>query len=238
VRYPNDSARPQADAGDETRWNLGLMLRHRAIRVSLLLQIREPIPWKGDVIQMEDRQTYSAAARQFHWWTVAAVSIQLPLGIAMAVRGDWLDIWDSLTDNMYSTHKVLGVIVFFIVAARLCYRLSRGAPDDEPTLEPWDRLVSHITHWLIYALLFIVPLVGWFGVQLYPALEVFGLFSLPSIVSPDKAMSEYVLDLHGILAYLLLFLLGAHVAAALFHHFIRKDGVLHRMIPIIAAPKH
>jgi cytochrome b561 len=186
---------------------------------------------------MEVRQIYSTAARHFHWWTFAAVAIQFPLGIAMYIRGTWLDIFDTLTDNLYSTHKLLGVVIFLIVAARLGYRLGHGAPDGEPTLEPWQKVASHVTHWTIYALLLIVPIVGWFGIQLYPALDVFGLFSLPAVVAPNNARSATVLALHGILALLLLLALGAHVAAALFHYFIRRDGVVHRMIPRLAPPK-
>ena len=188
-------------------------------------------------MRTERPQTYNAVARHFHWWTVAAVAIQFPLGISMRIRGTWLDIWDALTNHMYSAHKLLGVSVFFIVVVRLCYRLSHGAPQDEPTLEPWQKIVSHITHGSIYALLLAVPIAGFWGVQLYPALDLFGLVSLPTIVSPDKAASAWVLALHGIIAFILLFLIAMHVGAALFHHFIRGDGVLARMIPKISVSR-
>src|SRR4051812_4643669 len=176
-------------------------------------------------------ETYSSAARHFHWWTVALIAIQFPVGVAMAVRGDWLNIWDALTNNMYSLHKLLGCVVFFVVAARLAYRLTHGVPPDEPTLEPWQKTLSGITHWAIYALLLALPVVGWFGIQLYPALDVFGLFNLPAIVSPDQNAAGVMLGLHKILALLLLVCLGMHVGAALFHYLIRRDGVLNRMIP-------
>jgi cytochrome b561 len=176
-------------------------------------------------------ETYDSVARHFHWWTFAAVAIQLPLGLAMKIRGGWLDIWDALTNDMYSAHKLLGLVVFFVVAARLAHRLKRGAPRDEPTLEPWHKIVSHAVHWAIYGLLLATPLLGYLGVQLFPALDLFGVVSLPAFVSPDKAASAWVLLLHGIAAFALAFLLASHVGAALFHHFIRVDGVLARMIP-------
>ena len=149
----------------------------------------------------------------------------------MLVRASWLDIWDATTNALYSSHKLLGVLLFFVIVARLAYRFSHGAPPDEPSLEPWQRVASHVTHWAIYGLLLLVPVIGWFGVQLFPALDVFGWFSLPAVVSPDTAASAWVLRLHGIAAFVLLWLLASHVAAALFHHFIRKDGVLVRMVP-------
>lgn len=182
-------------------------------------------------MRMKSRQAYSTAARHFHWWVVAAIAIQFPLAIAMTIRGGWLDIWDVLTNSMYSAHKLLGVIIFFLVVFRLGYRLTHGAPDTEPSLRPWQRILSHATHWTIYVLLLCVPVVGWFGVQLYPALDVFGLFSLPAIVAPDNARSSQVLQVHAIIAFVLLFLVAMHMSAALYHHFIRKDGVLKRMIP-------
>ena len=185
-------------------------------------------------------QTYSAVARHFHWWTFALVAVQFALGIFMLVRASWLDIWDFTTNTAYSAHKLLGVIVFLVVVARLFYRVRHGAPTDEPSLEPWQKRVSHLTHWAIYALLIIVALIGWFGVQLYPALDVFGLFSLPAVVRPDNAASAWVLWLHMITAFGLAFLLVMHTAAALYHHFIRRDGVLLRMLPWLGAnrPKH
>jgi cytochrome b561 len=181
-------------------------------------------------MQSPSRQTYSTTARFLHWSTVAALAVLFPLGITMNLRGNGLNIWDATTDAMYSTHKLLGVVAFAIVAARLCYRLARGAPADEPTLRPWHNLASHTTHWLLYALLLIVPLVGWFGVQLLPALDLSGLLTLPAVIPPDKAASGPVMRVHHILAFVLLFLAAMHVGAALYHHFIRKDQVLNRMI--------
>lgn len=185
----------------------------------------------------EAPQTYSATARQFHWWTVALVGVQFALGFTMLVRASWLDIWDAATNAFYSSHKLLGAVIFLLTLARLAYRLRRGAPEDEPSLEAWQKRVSHLTHWAIYVLLLGVPVIGWFGVQLYPALDVFGWFSLPALVPPNTAASVWVLRLHGIAAFVLLGLLAMHVAAALFHYVIRKDGVLLRMIPWLPLPR-
>ncbi len=184
-------------------------------------------------MNMNRPTTYSTGARHFHWWTFAFVTVQFVLGFGMLVRANWLNIWDVLTNTMYSTHKLLGMIILVLVIARLAYRLRRGAPDHEPSLEPWHKVISHLTHWAIYGLLILVPVFGWFGVQLYPALDVFGLFSLPAVVDPNKDTSRWVLWLHSYTAFVLAGLLVMHVGAALFHHFIRKDGVLTRMVPCL-----
>ena len=124
-----------------------------------------------------DPGTYSVAARRFHWWTVAFLAVQIPIGLVMVYRGKGLNLWDATTNFLYSTHKMLGLIILFVVVARLSYRLTKGAPADEPTLTPWQKGVSHATHWLLYLLLIVVPIGGYIGISLYPALDVHG-FSL------------------------------------------------------------
>lgn len=174
---------------------------------------------------------YSPVARRFHWITVAAVFIMIPLGLGMTYRGNTLDIWDGLTNGLYSAHKLLGFLVLWLTAGRLAYRLLRGAPPDEPTLAWWQKLGSHLVHWALYGLLLIVPLFGWIGVSLFPALTIFDLFNLPALTGPNEEAAKRVLALHGWLAMLLMLAIAGHIMAALSHHFIRKDGVLRRMLP-------
>jgi cytochrome b561 len=76
-----------------------------------------------------------------------------------------------------------------------------------------------------------VPVAGYIGVSLFPALDLFGPIALPAVVAPDKAAARTAFYVHGVLAAALVLLIAVHVAAALFHHFIRKDNVLARMIP-------
>jgi cytochrome b561 len=187
----------------------------------------------GTTRSENDLELYSPAARRFHWGTVALVFVQIPLGLAMALRTKLLDIWDAVTNAMYSTHKLLGMTILVVVLARLAYRLGHGAPSDEPSLEPWQKLASSINHWGLYALLIVVPMLGWLGVSYYPALDIFGLFSLPGLVAPDQPAADRVFRLHFIGAMALALLIGIHVAAALFHYLIRKDNVLGRMWPAL-----
>lgn len=173
---------------------------------------------------------YNAGARHFHWITVAFVFTMVPVGVIMAERGE-RNIWDATTNALYSGHKLAGFILLFILIARVAWRLTKGVPPDEPTLEPWQRIVSHIVHLGIYVLLFSMAITGWLGVSLYPALEIFGLFKLPALASPNQGAAETVLGLHKLMAFALVGLIAMHVGASLYHHFIRKDGVLRRMLP-------
>jgi len=176
--------------------------------------------------------TYSTAARHFHWWTVALLLIQVPVGLYMNYRGNTLKIWDALTNTLYSSHKTLGLVILALVVARLIYRFAHGAPADEPTLEWWQKAASHATHWSLYLLLILVPIVGWLGISLYGATEVFGIASIPALVVQNTEAAGPVLMLHKYLAYLTVALVAMHVGAAVvLHHFIRRDSVLERMLP-------
>jgi cytochrome b561 len=174
---------------------------------------------------------YSPAARHLHWLTTAVVFVMIPLGFAMTYRGTTLNIWDGLTDILFSMHKLLGFLLLWLVAGRLAYRLIHGAPPDEPTLLWWQKAASHLVHWLLYGLLLTVPLLGWIGISLYPSLRIFGLFDLPALAGADQPRAEAVLWVHGKLAVLMALLVCSHIAAALYHHLIRGDGVLRRMLP-------
>ena len=169
---------------------------------------------------MEDRtvgvtggETYSVAARRFHWWTVLFVLTQIPLGLYMAYRGNVLNVWDGLTNNLYSTHKLLGVLIFLLVLSRLFYRLSHGAPPDEPTITWWQKAGAHFNHWALYLALLVVPVLGYLGISLYPALDIFGLFSLPGIVAPNQDAAARVFYWHWVGAVAIVLLIGMHVGA-------------------------
>jgi len=174
---------------------------------------------------------YSATARTLHWVTAIAVFVMIPVGLTMSYRGNVLNVWDGLTNGLYSSHKLVGFLLLWLTAGRLAYRLLHGAPPDEPTLAWWEKAASHLVHWLLYGLLLVVPMLGWIGVSLYPALSIFDLFNLPALTSPNEAAAQRVLGIHGTLALLLGALALMHIGAALYHHLIRRDGVLRRMWP-------
>ena len=170
---------------------------------------------------------YSTAARRFHWWTVLLVAVQIPVGLFM-VRYGAATNFAAPTGQLYDLHKIAGLVILLLVIARLIYRFAHGAPTDEPTLKPWERVVSHITHWAIYALLIIVPLLGWLAISYYGPFEPFGI-KLPALASQDDAKATQIFFLHMLAAYALIVLVGTHVGGALMHYVIRKDGVLARM---------
>jgi cytochrome b561 len=175
-------------------------------------------------------EIYSRTARALHWTTVALLAVQVPVGLYMVYRGSSLNLWDNLTNALYSGHKLIGIVILLVVLWRLAYRAMRGAPPDEPTIEAWQRIVSRLNHWGLYALLVVTPIVGYVGISLFPALDIFGV-PLPGLVAPDKASAQTAFAVHGVLVLLLVLMIALHVGAALYHYVIRKDNVLGRMIP-------
>lgn len=180
-------------------------------------------------------EIYSPTARRFHWWTVALILIQVPLGLYMAYRGNVQGIFDDLTNTLYSSHKLIGIIIFVVVLARLIYRLTHGAPADEPTLEAWHKGASHFNHWGLYLLLLATPIAGYIGISQYPALNIFGI-PLPGIVAADQDAAARTFLIHFWLAFVLVAFVAMHIGAALYHYVIRKDNVVTRMLPSLRRP--
>ena len=174
-------------------------------------------------------EIYSATARALHWLVVVLLLVQIPLGLYMVSYGAATKFAPP-TGQMYDSHKLLGLAILAVMAVRLAYRLMHGAPADEPTIEPWQKVVSHLTHWALYLMLLAIPFGGWLAVSYYGPVQPFGI-KLPSLAAENKAMAETMFQLHKLSAFALMGLAGMHIAAALYHHTARGDNVLARMLP-------
>jgi cytochrome b561 len=169
---------------------------------------------------------YTMTARVLHWITAFLILLLIPLGIVIA--NEW---GGSLQNPLYDVHRSIGVLVIPIIALRLVIRLMhppKPLPDDIPGIQ---RQAAGATHAALYALLIVQPLIGWMATSAYPAsISVFGLFALPPIWFGNRAFSERLFSIHEWIGIAIACLVLAHVGAALFHHFVRKDRVLMRMI--------
>jgi cytochrome b561 len=171
-------------------------------------------------------QTYSLTARTLHWITATLVLINLPLGLVIA------NIWDGpLKDWLYDLHRSIGATVIPVILLRFLYRLTHRPPPLPADMPPVQQLAAHATHWLLYGLLIVQPFLGWIGTSAFPAqIVVFGLFQLPSIWPEDRAFSDLILTVHAFVALAIACLVVGHIGAALYHHYVRKDGILARML--------
>ena len=169
---------------------------------------------------------YTLTARILHWVTAALVLTMIPIGIVMA-NADFRQAQDTL----YHLHRSIGAVLLPIVLLRLLYRMRHPAPPLPADIPVIQQLAAHVTHWALYALLIVQPLLGWIATSAYRApIQVFWLFELPPIWPVDQFFSEKIFVAHRLLGIAIVLLLCAHIGAALFHHFVRKDRVLMRMV--------
>jgi cytochrome b561 len=171
---------------------------------------------------------YPPLSKLLHWLVALAILIQVPIALIMTRIAD-----GPLKDSLFVWHKGLGVLILFLVVIRIINRLMVGAPAAEPDIAPWQKTASSAVHGLLYVLLFALPLGGWIGMSAFgEGAPFFGLFTLPPLpIGKNEALSEQIFVVHRWLGYLLALVAAMHVAAALQHYFIHKDGVLQRMLP-------
>jgi cytochrome b561 len=170
---------------------------------------------------------YPASSKLFHWLVAISVIIQAPLGIILvyAELGAW-------QDRLYNFHKSMGVLILILMVLRLLNRALVGAPAPEPTIADWQRTLSSAVHGALYLLLILQALVGYWANSAFGAsTPFFGLFEIPAIGSKNDALSTTLFMWHRWIGIALVILVGMHVAAALQHYFIQRDGVLQRMLP-------
>jgi cytochrome b561 len=170
--------------------------------------------------------SYTPVARGLHWITAIIVLANIPMGIVMVnVQGG------PLQDLLFRLHESFGALLIPIIAYRLIYRLTHTPPPLPTEIPAIQRHAAEGLHWALYGLLIVEPILGWITTSSSrsPAL-VFWLFELPPIWPENRAFSEWIAEIHGMIGFIIGFLVCAHIGAALFHHFIRKDRVLMRMI--------
>jgi len=133
-------------------------------------------------------------------------------------------------------HKWAGVTLLALSLLRLVWRITHRPPAlpvaMEAAMPRWQRVAHHATHHALYALFFIVPLVGWAYSSAYGfPIVLFGVWPLPDWVPADKALAALIKPWHEITAFAMAALVVLHVAAALKHQWIDRDGLLSRMWP-------
>lgn len=172
-------------------------------------------------------QTWGFVAQCLHWLMALLIFAMIPLGIAAK---NWPLSPTKL--ELFFWHKSLGMALLGLAILRLLWRLINPTPDLPATLPRWERLAARATHALIYAIMLVMPLSGWvINSAAKIPFKVFGLWTLPAIVAPDKAVQIAAQQVHITLFLLLSALVVLHIGAALRHHLKLSDDVLVRMVP-------
>jgi cytochrome b561 len=172
------------------------------------------------------RERYSLPLIGLHWLTLLLI-------IAAYVLASLLEdmTLSPLKLKLYSWHKWLGMSVLILLPLRLLLRFVDRF-DHRFELTALEVKASSAVHGLLYLLLIVVPMLGWLHSSAAGFSVVwFGVLPLPDLVGKDKALAEIFKELHEGSVNLLVTLVVLHAAAALYHHHIRRDGVLARMLP-------
>lgn len=172
---------------------------------------------------------YHPLARALHWLLALALVGNFALGLYMTGLP-----FSPARLQYYSWHKWAGVLVLAFSAIRLLTRLIHRPPAlpaaIEAAMPAWQRAAHHATHAGLYLLFFAVPLLGWaFSSAAGFPVVLFGLWPLPDLVPVDESLADVLKLLHEWSAYAMAALVLLHVAGALKHHFIDRDGLLTRM---------
>ncbi|WP_206240552.1 cytochrome b [Novosphingobium terrae] len=169
-------------------------------------------------------QRYNRGARLLHWTIALLIIANILIGIAHAyVNKDW---------PVIPLHKSIGLTVLALTLLRIVWRLTHRPPALPVQMPGWEKGAAHGLHGLFYALMLVLPLTGWVmsSAGQYP-LRWFNLFAVPKFaVAKGSALVEVSRGSHGVLGLVFGALIVLHMAAALRHHFVLKDGILQRMI--------
>jgi len=172
--------------------------------------------------------SYSPSQKFLHWALFVLVIglYLLPYAEGLFPRGDPGREW------VWWLHISLGLLLAAFVLARVVFRVTVSVPEPEADTKPWEARLAGLAHGLLYLLLIALPIAG---IVLTWArgdrLSFFGAFTIPAPFGADRAFAHQVQDIHGLLADAIIIVAAFHAAAALWHHFIRRDGVLRRMLP-------
>lgn len=172
-------------------------------------------------------RVYSPAAKALHWLVVALVAIQFVTAFLLPDIGP-----DTPPSTVIGLHFSFGVTILAVMAIRLVHRLLYPVPLEASAAPAWERLLAKTVHRLIYLILLVSPVLGWASASAHRlAVRPFGLFELPALAAPKAHWALVAGDVHMLAMWTLLVLIGLHVSGALFHHFVRRDDTLRRMLP-------
>lgn len=173
---------------------------------------------------------YTGVARSLHWLMAVLIFGLMALGLYMHE----LPLSPQKL-QLYAWHKWAGVTVFLLVWLRLAWRVTHPAPPLPASIPTPARRLAAAGHATLYLLMILIPLSGWLMSSAKGFQTVwFGVLPIPDLLDRDAALGETLKEVHETLNVLLMITLTGHVLAALWHRFVRRDGVLGRILPIVA----
>lgn len=176
---------------------------------------------------MTEVQRFNPLQRALHWLMAICILSMLFIGVGMVstIMPKYL--------TLVSIHKSLGITILALALIRMVVRLRYGAPALPVDLPEPMKLAAELSHYALYALMIAMPLIGWgmMSAAEYP-IVVFGGWRLPPILPQSDHLHALLWSAHYYLAFCFFALVLLHIAAALFHALVRRDGVFEAMAPV------
>jgi len=170
---------------------------------------------------------YSTTAKSLHWLIVALLLAQFVFAWTMPHIGR-----NTPVTTLISLHFTFGIIILVVAIVRLVWRGIQGEPPPLDGLPPWQVQSARVIHWLLYGLLLVIPVLGWINASWRGMPIILFGAELPKLIATRMPGWGWTGDVHSLLAYyVMLTVIGLHIASALYHYFIRRDRVLQRMLP-------
>jgi len=168
-----------------------------------------------------DRQRFTPLQRLLHWLMAVCILAMLFIGVGMVstVKPKYL--------TLVSIHKPLGIAILALALVRLAVRLRYGTPPLPADLPEPMKLAAQLSHYALYVLMIGMPLLGWGMLS-----ALFGGVHLPAILPQSDGLHTLLWNAHFYLAFVFFALILLHLAAALFHALVRRDGVFDAMAPV------
>ncbi len=176
-------------------------------------------------------QHYSTTAKFLHWLVAGMIVLQFVLAKLAEFAQDNDETVAQIA--LLANHKSVGITILLLAVVRLLWRITHTPPGLPASMPAWQRTASHVSHWSLYAFLFLMPVTGWLmsSASAY-SVSWFGLVQLPDLIGPDKGLKEQFEFIHETMGKLLFLIAAVHILAALKHAIFNRDGILRRMISI------
>ena len=176
-----------------------------------------------------DKQQYDNTAAWLHWLTVLML-------VALFSIAFYMGSIDRLVEReafsqLVGLHKSLGITLFFLVLARLAWRLSHKAPPWPESMPKWQKMTAEGVHHILYLLLLLQPLSGYLSSSFSGYKTKLWGVPLPHWGHKNEMLNELFSNAHGVIGLVLLVLVGVHIAAALAHQFMPAYRVAKGRMP-------
>jgi len=193
---------------------------HRlVVRAAPARVTRKPVP----------ARRHHPITRFLHWMTFVLLIVA---AVSVCAR-EFID-GQATRQLLLAIHEWTGLAVLAFMAPRLAWRVYASVGRLHATMSPRTRIAAALGHYALYATTLALPVLGWLTANAYgQTLRLFGVLPLPTLIARDREFGYGLQDWHVDAAWVLLALVLGHVAAALWHHYIRRDNVLRSMQPYL-----